>query len=224
MTGLPPNEELLSPYVLGELGPEETQQFERHLEGCPGCREEVAVLRLAHRDMAAASVAPPPDLRARVLGDPPRRGLRGSRLGALAAAAVILVALTSAGGALYAGILAPSEEVASAPLSPTGLAPKASGELDLEAGSADNARVRLEVSGLPELRSGEYYELWFVREDGQRISGGGFTVDQEGRATVGLNAPSAARGYPSVGITLEESPGDPRPSPDKVLGGDLREA
>ena len=222
MTGHPPTEELLGPYVLDELGPEETQQFERHLEGCPGCREEVAVLRLAHRDMAAASVAPPPDLRARVLNDPPRHGLRGSRLGALAAAAIILVALTSAGGALYAGILAPPATAAA--LSPTGLAPKASGELKLEAGSADNARVRLEVSGLPELRSGEYYELWFVGEDGQRISGGGFTVDQEGRATVGLNAPGAARGYPSVGITLEESPGDPRPSPDKVLGGDLRDA
>jgi hypothetical protein len=83
--------------------------------------------------------------------------------------------------------------------------------------------VNLEVSGLPELRSGEYYELWFVK-DGERISGGGFTVDDEGNAAVTMNAPGAAEGYPSMGITREESPQDPRPSPTKVLGGELRRA
>jgi len=214
-------EELLGPYVLGELGAGEEGELVRHLEGCPACRAEVEVLRLAHRAMATASSPPPPELKARVVGDPPRRTRRSSQIGALAAA-ILLVTLFA--GALYAGLLAPSGTVAAAPLSPTKLAPEASGEVRVEESGADNARVRLEVAGLPKLRPDEYYELWFVRGDGQRISGGGFTVDREGRATVSLNAPSAARGYPGVGITLEESPGDPRPSPDKVLGGELREA
>ncbi|MDQ3638896.1 MAG: anti-sigma factor [Actinomycetota bacterium] len=212
-------EELLGPYVLGELGPGEEGELERHLEGCPACREEVAIFRLAHRAMATASIPPPPELKARVVGDPPRRS-RHPAWSRWPAAALLAVLFT---GALYAGIFAPSGTTAT-PLSPTGLAPEASGEVNLEGSGADNARVRLEVSGLPELRPDEYYELWFVRGDGQRISGGGFTVDREGRATVSLNAPRAARGYPGVGITLEESPGDPRPSPDKVLGGELREA
>jgi len=217
-------EELLGSYVLGELGPGEEGELERHLDGCPACREEVEILRLAHRTMVTASIPPPPELKARVEGDPPRRSWLGSRIGTpAAAAAVLLVALFA--GVLYAGLLAPSSRtVAAAPLSPTGFAPEASGEVQLKGSGADNARVRLEVSGLPELRPGEYYELWFVRGDGQRISGGGFDVDREGRATVNLNAPSAARGYPGVGITLEESPGDPRPSPEKVLGGKLQKA
>ncbi len=109
-----------------------------------------------------------------------------------------------------------------ASLSPTELAPRADGEVRLE-GVGPNLRVSLDVSGLPLLEPGEYYELWFVNGE-DRISGGGFTVDHRGRATVDMNAPSAAADYPSIGITSEESPGDPRPSPTKVLGGELRES
>ena len=142
--------------------------------------------------------------------------------GVALAAAVFLVALVLGGA--YARFLGQAEETAAsrATLAPTGLAPGASGEVRIEDAGA-NARVNLKVSGLPDLRPDEYYELWFV-EDGERISGGGFAVDDEGSATVTMNAPRAAERYPSMGITREESPGDPRPSPTKVLGGELRRA
>lgn len=124
---------------------------------------------------------------------------------------------------MYAQFLGRTETAASrVSLEPTGLAPGASGEVRIE-DAGDNVRVNLDVSGLPELRSDEYYELWFVK-DGERISSGGFTVDDEGSATVTMNAPPAAERYPSMGITHEESSGDPRPSPTKVLGGELQRA
>jgi hypothetical protein len=137
---------------------------------------------------------------------------------AAAAAAVALVAVLLA--ASFGGFFRPQETVAeTAPLSPTHLAPEASGEVRVQ-GSGPDVRVRLDVSGLPRLRPEEYYELWFV--DGEdRISAGGFTVDKEGRARVVMTAPRPASEYPGVGITREESPGDPRPSPTKVLGGAL---
>jgi len=89
-------------YVLGALSPSERAEYERHLAGCPACREavaEIAVLpgllgRLAdpdHLDLSA--VAPPPDRLPTLLtrvGDERRRALklrRRRRVGAVLVAA-----------------------------------------------------------------------------------------------------------------------------------------
>jgi hypothetical protein len=216
--------EMLALRSLGGLGPEEEHELARHLEGCARCRDEAEGFRLVHEELRGASVPPPAHLKDRVMANLPRRRPRRNRRVpgvALAAAAVLLVALMLGGA--YAGFVGRAETAAGrVSLEPTGLAPGASGEVRIEDAGA-NARVNLEVSDLPELGPDEYYELWFVK-DGERISGGGFTVDDEGSATVTMNAPRAAEGYPSMGITREESPGDPRPSPTKVLGGKLRRA
>lgn len=214
-------EELAALRSLGELEPEEELDLELHLEGCARCRDEAEVMRLVHGELQLASASPPPRLKDRVMPDLPRRQTRRNwrASGITMAAAVFLVALILGGA--YAQFLGPTETVASmASLEATGLAPGASGEVRVEDAGA-NVRVNLNVSGLPELRPDEYYELWFVK-DGERISSGGFTVDDEGSATVLMNAPAAAERYPSMGITREESSGDPRPSSTKVLGGELQ--
>lgn len=55
-------------YALHALGPEEAAEFRRHLDGCQACREEVRELQTAVARMGAAeAVAPPPDLKARIL-------------------------------------------------------------------------------------------------------------------------------------------------------------
>ena len=210
-------EELLVLRSLGELEPEEERELARHLEVCPDCREEAEATRLVHGELGGASVTPPSHLKDRVMEGLPRRRWRVS--GLLAAAALLVAMLL--GGGVYTGFIGEADTLAGgASLSPTELAPEASGEVRLEAGDG-NVRVDLDVSGLPRLRPGEYYELWFV-EGEERISGGGFTVNDKGEAAVTMNAPRAANRYPAVGITRETSPGDPRPSPTKVLGGDLR--
>ena len=62
-------EEFLGPYLLGELSVEEERELERHLEGCSGCRGELARARQTHdllRELAAGG-PPPPELRDHVL-------------------------------------------------------------------------------------------------------------------------------------------------------------
>ncbi|SNT57216.1 Putative zinc-finger [Asanoa hainanensis] len=89
-------------YVLGALSPSERAEYERHLAGCPACREavaEIAVLpgllgRLADPDQLDLSAAsPPPDRLPSLLtrvGDERRRSLvlrRRRRVGAVLLAA-----------------------------------------------------------------------------------------------------------------------------------------
>lgn len=208
--------ELLGLYALDELSSEEESELREHLEGCPACREEMEELRQARSRLRGAFVAPPPELKQRVMGRLPRRGKR--RATVLVAAALLLVFLS--GGAFFTAIIAPAEYATSS-LGPTALAPGAGGEARLRESGA-NVQVSLEVWGLPQRDAG-YYELWFVRGD-DRVSGGGFEVGPKGRAEVDLSVPAGvAEGYRQIGITAEEDPGDPRPSPTKVLGGELEE-
>ncbi|GAA4457994.1 anti-sigma factor [Phytohabitans houttuyneae] len=101
-------------YVLDAVSDLERAAFERHLTGCDACRTEVAELReTAARLADGAWSAPPPRLREQVLAkvrqtrqEPPRlTGPRQRRVGwrhrgALAAAAVALVAGGGVGGYL----------------------------------------------------------------------------------------------------------------------------
>jgi anti-sigma-K factor RskA len=212
--------ELLGPYVLGILEPDEVLELERHLEECQGCREEEAELRLVHHGIREATTPPRPELKARIMQRLPRRRWR---IPVIAAAAAIFL-LTLFLGGIYPTLLRPQDAVAAtATLSPTKQASGANGEVRLEE-TGPNMRVKLEVSGLSPLRSDEYYELWFVKGD-KRISCGGFAVDSEGRATVTMNAAKAAyAGYSYVVVTREQSGGDPLPSKSSVLGGQIRVA
>lgn len=211
--------DLLGPYVMGVLGPEEERQVEEHLEGCPSCREEVRDLRLAHERLTvlANMEEPLPELKDRVLTGIPRRETR--RIPLVAAAAAVLCALAVLGVLYSTGVFAP-DEVASADLEATDLAPGAGGELRVRE-EDPNARAELEVWGLPQPKEDEYYELWFG-EEGGRMSAGTFTVDAQGRETLYMTVPEEASGYGQVGITLEEFPKEPRMSAAKpVLIGEL---
>jgi hypothetical protein len=215
---------LLGPYVMGALGPEEEREVEEHLESCPQCREEVADLRLAHErltDLANLGETPPLELKDRVLTTGMPRGGTRRRVPLVAAAAVLCVLAVL--GVLYsAGVLTP-DEVASANLEATDLAPRAGGELRVRE-EDPNAQAELEVWGLPRPEPNQYYELWFG-EEGGRVSAGTFTVDEGGQETVYMTVPEDASGYDQVGITLEEFPKEPRMSAAKpVLVGELEES
>ena len=101
----------LGAYVLHALPPAEEAAFENHLAGCDACRREVEELRETTARLAAADpVAPPPDLRARILdsttgtrqeGSPRPPWLRRSRKLALALAASAAVAASFGGVAAW---------------------------------------------------------------------------------------------------------------------------
>ena len=217
--------ELLGPYALGDLSVEEKRELERHLEECPGCRSELDRVRQTHdllRELAATT--PPPELKVRVLasaaaGSSSRSSRGGRRLWVPVAAALLVVAVLGVG--VFQAITGGSS--AGLPLTATALAPGANGEVRGER-AGENIRIELAVRGLPELREDEYYEMWYAREDGERISCGAFRTDPESWTTVNFTTPVNARAYPEIEVTREADDGNPESSGEKVLTGELQNA
>jgi anti-sigma-K factor RskA len=214
-------EELLGPFLIGDLSVEEERELERHLEGCPGCRGELARARQTHgllRELTAGG--PPPELKDRVLararGEIPARSRVGWRLW-VPAAALLAIAVLGA-GLLWAFTHESSEGIPlTAPVAASQGGGEVSGEVD-----RGNLQIELVVWGLPELRKDEYYELWYAKEDGGRISCGTFRAQPAGQTTVNLTAPVGATAYPKIEVTREPDDGNPGSSGEKVLVGDLR--
>jgi anti-sigma-K factor RskA len=215
--------ELLGPYVLGELTANEERELKHHMEQCPRCREELEYIRQTHtllRELAASE--PPPELKAQVMAHakgetPAHAGVRW-KLWVSAAAALLVAAILGIG--FLQGITGDSSE--GIPLTATTLAPGASGELRGEK-VGENIQVELEVRGLPELREGEYYEMWYAKESGERISCGTFRAQPGAKTTVNLTAPVNAVSYPKIEVTRESDDGNPGTSGNEVLVGDLRD-
>jgi len=213
--------ELLGPYVMGELTADEEREVELHLRECSGCRSELKDIRLAHDLLLQSSTLEPPSelkdwVLARARNEIPSHSGRRRRLWA---AAALLIAVVS-GFLVFQVILGNSP--GGVELASTSLAPKAGGEVRGEE-AGENFRVELEVWGLPELRRGEYYEMWYYREEGGRISCGTFRAQQEGHTTVNLTAPASATSYPEIEITREPGDGNPGTSGEKVLTGSLED-
>ena len=214
-------EKLLGPYLLGELSVEEERELEGHLEECSGCRGELARARQTHdllRELAAGG--PPPELKDRVLararGEIPARSRGGWRLWVPAAALLVIAVLGA--GLLWTITKDSSEGI---PLAATVPTSEGGGELSGEV-EEGNLQIELVVWDLPELRKDEYYELWYAKEAGGRISCGTFRAQQGGKTTVNLTAPANAVAYPEIEVTREPDDGDPGSSGEKVLVGDLR--
>src|SRR5215217_1205243 len=215
-----PYRELLGPYVLGELSIEEVRELERHLPECFECQENLDDVRWAHQQLREMSaVSPAPELKDRVLSKVPTHPSASQRRWKtwIPAAALGLAAIL--GAVLFIAISGGSGAVTS--LASTDLAPGAAGEILLAQAGGENVRVELEVWGLPELGEEEYYELWFV-EDDEHMSGGTFRAKPEGSTVIDLTAPANILSYPVVDITRESDDGDPRPSEDKLLVGNLQ--
>jgi anti-sigma-K factor RskA len=213
-------EKLLGPYLLGELSVEEERDLEGHLEECSGCRRELAHARQTHdllRELANGG--PPPELKDRVLalarGEIPARSRGRWRLWVPAAALLVIAVLGA--GLLWTITRDSSEGIPLAATAPNSGGGEISGEVE-----KGNLHIELVVWGLPELRKEEYYELWYAKEDGGRISCGTFRAQQEGQTTVNLTAPTNAVSYPEIEVTREPDDGDPGSSGEKVLIGDLR--
>lgn len=99
----------------------------------------------------------------------------------------------------------------------TQAAPLASGRLIQDPSGHGAAFI---VQGMPPPPPGQVYQLWFIRADGRRDSGGLFTVD-DGRAVMYAHPPADVSEYVAVGVTDEPAGGSPGPTGTKVLGGQL---
>jgi anti-sigma-K factor RskA len=102
-------------------------------------------------------------------------------------------------------------------LAPTEAAAGARGLLLFAA--AEN-EATLVVEDLPILASDRQYQLWLIR-DGQRTSGGVFSVSRRGYGCLLILAPLPLDSYQALGITVEPAGGSPGPTGQRVLAGSL---
>jgi hypothetical protein len=142
---------------------------------------------------------------------------------ALAAAAAILLFVfgmsmlrtdpESAGRDTIAGI------VADAPfyvLTDSELSPPASGVLYAR---PDESRAVLRATGLPPLPVDRHYHVWLFTDEGDRASGGQFSVDAAGRAQVLLETPRPLATYAAIAVSAEPVAGSETPTSPLALGG-----
>jgi anti-sigma-K factor RskA len=169
--------------------------------------------------------APPPPLRATVAEqhapvERRRAGWRGRfapglvRRPALAgAAALVLVVLGTALGALIAGGDGSPDAGREVALAAVGDGPR---------GAHAAARLRattmqLTVSGLPRVGAGGFYEVWMMRDATHLVALGSFRVGADGRARVDLPVTASPRRFPVLDVSREAADGDPAHSGHSVL-------
>ena len=219
-------------YVLGALTPDELDAFAAHLAGCDACRREVAQLRgvVDALPLAAAQVAPPPELKDRLMtvvraesdllhaagsqpaarAEPRRRRERRawwSRPLPAIAAACALIALGAAGGVLLSRDTT-TEVPAQVRI---GSAPAARATLVRRDGSA-----RLTVSNMPSPGAGRVYQVWLKRRGRPpEPTDALFGVSRGGSATV--DVPGGLRGVEQVLVTPEPDGGSTTPTHAAVI-------
>lgn len=234
--------EVLPAYALGSLDAEEVTEVAAHLVVCPACRAEMASYQAVADQLALAApeAEPPAALKEQLLGrlqtpyTVPHREARRSWWQQLAGwfrgvspawgvATVVLLVVSVVSNFLWwqqsnrhepTGATDAMQVVA---LVGTEAAPDAVGTLVI---SGDGEYGTLVVDGLPALDQAHQYQLWLIR-DGQRTSGGVFSVNEEGYGALLISSEAPLSSYPSFGITIEPEGGSPGPTGHKVLGGSL---
>lgn len=230
--------DLLPAYALGSLDDEESTLVAQHLLGCLTCRLELANHETLVGQMALAvpDAAPPTGLKSRVIEQiqrparepaaAPRRAWWRSALRfplatpTWAVASLVLVALLIASnlwwwqGTSRGQTLTTSGGMQVIAMVGTDAAPASTGTLVVD---SDGEYGTLVVEGLLALDQDHQYQLWLIR-DGQRTSGGVFSVSLEGYGALVVSSPEPLSSYPAFGVTIEPEGGSPGPTGDKVLG------
>jgi anti-sigma-K factor RskA len=223
-------------YVLDALSEPERESFERHLQHCALCTDEVRGLReTAARLGLAKTLDPPPHLRPRVLSaayrtrqlPPPvaeRIGLerrrRIPRLAAAVAAAALVVVATlgitqvvtrhQPGGAPTANA-AISRVVTAADAQTETARTSVGGTVTVVVSAGQQAAV-VSATGMRSLPASETYQLWVIGPHGARSAG---LLSRTGQ--VGPVLASGVASGDRIGITVEPAGGTASPTTTPVI-------
>lgn len=216
--------DLVAPYALDALDPDEIREFEAHLETCRQCQADLVELREGAASVAqSVSVTPPPRVKASVMDaiaqSPPPvvrlpRRLAGGWLAAAAAAAVAIV---------FAGLwMASNSRLDEAELIASVYEAPDASVVDL---STTQGPVRFVYS--PSLQRGVFnggslrnvgeadlYQLWLIDEQGPASAG----TFQPGDTDVLVDG---ARPGLILAMTVETSPGVEAPTGEPLFTQDL---
>jgi hypothetical protein len=213
VSGCRTHADLIGPYVLEALEPEEMEAMRRHLAECSRCAAEVrslagipALLDRAQAEDEIATLSPGLEdevldrfVRERAASLPQRRRWPRVAIPAIAVAALIagilVAALPDGADTAYA-----RAELRSMPAGGG-----AGGSAEVAAVAA-GTRVKLRAHDLP-VRRGRAYELWCVRSDGRWVNGGSFRAREDGTAAAELTAAVRPGEYHVVVITRRSGDG-----------------
>jgi len=67
------------------------------------------------------------------------------------------------------------------------------------------------------------YQVWLIR-DGQRVSGGVFTVDESGYGMLSLKFPQPLTQFTAIGVTIEPISGSPGPTGAQVFSAPIQQS
>jgi anti-sigma-K factor RskA len=220
----------LAPWLLGALADAEREAFERHLAACGRCREEVAALRPAVEvlPLSAPPVAPPPELRDRIMRDvrseaellqaagesadrPERRERRrwpvlGSLRPALAAAAAAAVLAAGAVGYVIgnSGGGGAGEHVVAAKVAfPTARASV----------RTNDGQASLQLANMPAPPRGRVYQVWLKRNGETPRPTRALFVVRSGAVVI----PGGLQGADQVMVTDEPPGGSVLPTRQPVI-------
>lgn len=230
--------EQIPAYALGALDAEDVLQIRAHIERCAACRAELLAYQNAASMLALAAPQqePPAGLKQQIMKKAalsPRKPAAGSftvwrsladRLYRLApawglASLALVFLLVISNIWLWQRVvnLESKSKFQVVALAGTEVNPQASGVLVI---GSDGMEGTLVVEHLPSLDAARQYQLWLI-QDGKRTSGGVFSVDEGGYATLQIDSPASLLSFDAFGVTIEPYGGSSGPTGDKVLGGEL---
>jgi anti-sigma-K factor RskA len=204
--------DLAAAYALDALDPEDRWTYERHLDTCDRCREEVSALREGASQLAYSGEGPEPrpELRDRILraareerrGDVVEFKRRDWLVPALAAAAVAASVAAVAFG-LWANSLRGPAEQRLVPLS------GGAGQVLV---SGDSAEV---IACVEPAAADKTYEAWVIQGDTPKPAG----LFRGGCGRVPLTEP--VESGDTVAVTLEPSGGSDQPTSDVLMSASV---
>ncbi len=228
--------DLLPAYALGSLEEEEKAGVNLHLKTCDVCRAELLTFQAVtdRLGFAAPAAALPASLKGKVLESilsrspqarvaPARKGwlevLRSWSVTWSLVSLAIILALVASNLFLWRQVnqlqkIANRTEFQTLALVGADAAPSASGIIII---SSDGNYGTLVVEQMPQLDAGHQFQLWLIK-DGNRTSGGVFSVGRAGYGSLYVRSPLPLASYSSFGITVEPAGGSPGPTGEKVLG------
>jgi anti-sigma-K factor RskA len=230
MTAMENTHELAAAYALDALDESDRREFERHLDECAACRDELPALADAAAALALAvePVAPPAELRGRILSAAraggevvpfPRRALPlVSAVAAVAACAAIAFGIWAA--TLRGDLSKQREARAAEEAALVVLADPAARRVPL-AGRSGVLAVRpdgtaaLAVNALGRAPSGKTYEAWTIRGDTPAKPAGLFG-GVSGRPTLIVLRRPVEKGV-TVAVTVERDGGVSSPTTRPIL-------
>jgi hypothetical protein len=97
-------------------------------------------------------------------------------------------------------------------------APQATGKVVL---SPDRNKAVVIAYSLPKLEKDESYQCWLTHQDDQRVDGGLFRPDANGKAYWVMKVPELMARYRWMNVTKEKAKGATSPTGPRILGGQL---